>query len=221
MRKSATEGDEAVCYNQDSSALKYERIAGIDATIHESRSEPPTPPRSPPPKRLVKKSMDLAHTIVAKAQSNFEEMEECVHTKAIELETELSHMSQRLHKTYVTPEPLHLTGEMPNARRVSNASTIRTEEVFTPVHFHISVKPRITNAPDKSTNIFAASEYDESIVDGQVGQRFGVVEVENDENGESVLVDGLYNFAAMGGHFEDLVELPGSSVGTIVSTHHF
>ena len=130
-------------------------------------------------------------------------------------------MSQRLHKTYVTPGPLHVTEEMPNARKVSTESTIRTEEVFTPVHFHISVKPRITNAPDKSTNIFAASKYDESIVEGQVGQRFGVVEVGNDEDGESVLVDGFYNFAAMGGHFEDLVELLGSSVGTIVSYHHF
>ena len=130
-------------------------------------------------------------------------------------------MSQRLHKTYVTPGPLHVTEEMPNARKVSTESTIRTEEVFTPVHFHISVKPRITNAPDKSTNIFAVSEYDESIVEGQVGQRFGVVEVGNDEDGESVLVDGFYNFAAMGGHFEDLVELLGSSVGTIVSYHHF
>ncbi|KAK0112978.1 hypothetical protein ONS95_014692 [Cadophora gregata] len=215
MRKAATEGDEAVCCKQGSAALKYERIAGIDATLQEPRSVPPTPPRSPPPKKLIKRSMDLAHTLVAKAQSNFEEIEECVHTKTTELENELSHMSQKFHKAYVEPEPLHVTGEMPNARRVSTASSIRNEDVFTPIHFHISVKPRITNAPDKSTNVFAASEYDESIVEGQVGQRFGAFEHENNVDGESVLVDGLYNFAAMGGHFEDLVELPGSSVGTI------
>ncbi|KAH7418118.1 hypothetical protein BKA64DRAFT_700655 [Cadophora sp. MPI-SDFR-AT-0126] len=215
MKKAATEGDEAICCNQGSAALKYERIAGIDATLQEPQSVPPTPPRSPPPKKLVKKSMDLAHTLVAKAQLNFEEMEECVHTKATELENELSHMSQKFHKTYVEPEPLHVTGEMPNARRVSTASSIRNEEVFTPIHFHISVKPRITNAPDKSTNIFAASEYDESIVEGQVGQRFGALEDENGDDGERAIVGGLYNFAAMGGHFEDLVELPGSSVGTI------
>lgn len=54
-------------------------------------------------------------------------------------------------------------------------------------------------------------------MEGQVGQRFGAFEEDQDDDGESVLVDGLYNFAAMSGHFEDLVELPGSSVGTIVS----
>ncbi|KAG4442620.1 hypothetical protein IFR05_001876 [Cadophora sp. M221] len=218
MRKSATVGDEALCCYQGSTAasLKYERIAGIDVTVQEARSPPPTPPRSPPPKRLVKKSLDLAHTLVAKAQSKSEEVAECIHSKATELENELSHLSETFHQTYADPEPLHVTGEVPNARRVSAASSIQTEKVFTPVHFHISVKPRITNAPDKSTNLFSGSDFDEAIVEGQVGQRFGAFgEDDEDEDGESVLVDGLYNFAAMGGHFEDLVELPGSSVGTI------
>lgn len=224
MRKSATVGDAALCCYQGSTAasLKYERIAGIDATVQEARSPPPTPPRSPPPRRLVKKSLDLAHTLVAKAQSKSEEVAECIHSKATELENELSHLSNTIHQTYADPEPLHVTGEMTNARRVSTASIIQSEKVFTPVHFHISVKPSITNAPDKSTNLFAGSDYDEAIVEGQVGQRFGAFEEdEEDEDGESVLVDGLYNFAAMGGHFEDLVELPGSSVGTIVSLHSF
>ncbi|KAL2074510.1 hypothetical protein VTL71DRAFT_8288 [Oculimacula yallundae] len=215
MKKASTEGDQALCCIQGSTAasLKYEKIAGIDVTLSKS----PTPPRSPPPKRLVKKSPDLVHALVAKAQSKSEEIAECLHSKATELENELSRFSNAIQHTYDDPAPLHVTGDMPNARRVSAVSTVEIAKVFAPIHFHICVKPRITNAPDKSTNLFSSSDYDESIVEGQVGQRFGACEQEDeeDEDGESVLVDGLYNFAAMGGHFEDLVELPGSSVGTI------
>ncbi|CZS90143.1 uncharacterized protein RAG0_01299 [Rhynchosporium agropyri] len=223
IEKAATEGEQVLCCGQASAAAsaKYERIAGIDVKVEEPETAPATPPRSPPHKRLVKKSPDLVHTFLSKARSKSEEIVECLHSKTTELEKELSRFSKTLQHTYYDdPAPLHVTGNMPNARRVSAISTIDIEKVFTPLHFHIGVKPRITNAPDKSTNLFSSSDYDQSIVEGQVGQRFGAYEEEDedgedDDDDESVLVDGLFNFAAMSGHFEDLVELPGSSVGTI------
>ncbi|KAJ5054740.1 uncharacterized protein L3040_001005 [Drepanopeziza brunnea f. sp. 'multigermtubi'] len=186
----------------------YERVAGIDEQI----SRPPAPPRSPPPtKKLVKRSVDMAHALAAKAQ--------CIHTRVKELEDELAHLYNKVEAQVEAnmggAEPLRVTGELLNARKLSAASTVAPGRVFTPIRFQISIKPRIANAPDKSTNL-VASEFDESIVEGQVGQRFGAFEEEEEEEGgESVLVGGLYNFAAMGGHFEDLVELPGSSVGTM------
>lgn len=197
------EGDSFTCCTLKPASAKYERIAGIE-------TRPPTPPQTPPPKKLVKKSVDMAHALVAKAQ--------CIHTKVKEVEDELAHLYSRVEAQVeaqmADPEPLHVTGELLNARKLSAASTVAHARVFTPIRFQISVKPRITNAPDKSTSL-AASDFDESIVEGQVGQRFGADEEEEDSDGESVLVDGLYNFAAMGGHFEDLVELPGTSAGTI------
>ncbi|CZS93340.1 hypothetical protein WAI453_000958 [Rhynchosporium graminicola] len=223
IEKAATEGEQVLCCGQASAAAsaKYERIAGIDVKVEEPETAPATPPRSPPHKRLMKKSPDLVYTLLSKARSKSEEIVECLHSKTTELEKELSRFSKTLQHTYYDdPAPLHVTGNMPNARRVSAISTIDIEKVFTPLHFHIGVKPRITNAPDKSTNLFSSSDYDQSIVEGQVGQRFGAYEEEDeddedDDDDESVLVDGLFNFAAMSGHFEDLVELPGSSVGTI------
>ncbi|KAK2630308.1 hypothetical protein QTJ16_001128 [Diplocarpon rosae] len=170
-------------------------------------------------KKLVKKPVDFPHTLAAKLKSKSEDIAECIHAKAKELEADLATLQDKF-ETQMDPEPLRVTGELLNARKMSAVSTIIQEDVFTPIHFYISVKPSITNAPDKSTNL-AANDFDESIVEGQVGQRFGAFEEEEeeeeDEDGESVLVEGLYNFAAMGGHFEDLVELPGSSVGTMVS----
>ncbi|PBP24378.1 hypothetical protein BUE80_DR004629 [Diplocarpon rosae] len=204
------------CCSQKLASAKYERITGIDVLVGESNTSPPTPPKSPPPRKLVKKPADFPHTLAAKLKSKSEDIAECIHAKAKELEAELAILQDKF-ETQMDPEPLRVTGELLNARKMSAVSTIIQEDVFTPIHFHISVKPRITNAPDKSTNL-AASDFDESIVEGQVGQRFGAFdeeEEEEDEDGECVLVEGLYNFAAMGGHFEDLVELPGSSVGTI------
>ncbi|KAK6585433.1 hypothetical protein PZA11_002160 [Diplocarpon coronariae] len=201
------------CCSQKPASAKYERIAGIDVLIGQSSSSPPTPPKSPPPRKLVKKSVDFPHALAAKLKSKSEDIAECIHAKAKELEAELAILQEKF-ETQTDPEPLRITGELLNARKMSAVSTMFQEDIFTPIHFYISVKPRITNAPDKSTNL-AASDFDESIVEGQVGQRFGAFEEEEDEDGESVLVEGLYNFAAMGGHFEDLVELPGSSVGTI------
>lgn len=193
---------------------KSERIAGIDVQVQDNRANLPSPPRSPPPNKLIKKTVEFAHSLASRVQHRSEELAECLHDKAEELEQDLNKLSQNL-QVAGDAEPFRVNGALPNARTLSNASAVDLQKVFSPIHFQISVRPRITNAPDKSS-LFAMSECDESIVEGQVGQRFGAFEDASGEAGEQVLVDGLYNFAEMSGHFEELVELPGSSVATIV-----
>jgi hypothetical protein len=53
-----------------------------------------------------------------------------------------------------------------------------------------------------------------------VGQRFPTEGTEDSwgkKEHPQVMVDGMYNFAKMGGTFEDMVALPGKAVTTKVS----
>lgn len=83
-------------------------------------------------------------------------------------------------------------------------------QIFSPIKIRISVKPRIEGAVDRSVDLLGA-DWEENIVAGQIGQRFFDGDGTRDEE-----VDGLFNFAMMEGTLEDMVEMPGRAVTTIV-----
>ncbi|TVY81711.1 hypothetical protein LSUE1_G003658 [Lachnellula suecica] len=90
------------------------------------------------------------------------------------------------------------------------------ETVFTPITFSITVEPTIDDSP-----LSSASVTNWAIVGGECGQRFptALSDAEDASGGEhpDVMVNGLYNFAKLPGSWEDMVELPGNSVTSVVS----
>lgn len=77
------------------------------------------------------------------------------------------------------------------------------DTTFSPFHISITVKPRISGIMPDLTILEHAEE---SKVEGEVGQMLKA----------AVGDAGYYNFAQMPGNFEDLVELPGNSVSSVV-----
>ncbi|KAI9645761.1 hypothetical protein NHQ30_005193 [Ciborinia camelliae] len=95
------------------------------------------------------------------------------------------------------------------------------EGIFGEVEFDISIDPKISNVLTipSALNTHPKGESESTTIAGEVGQKFptegtadSIGKVEHPE----VMVDGLYNFAKLGGLFEDLVCLPGESVGSRV-----
>jgi len=85
------------------------------------------------------------------------------------------------------------------------------DTIFTPIHFMLSIEPRISGCTDKKPyghSIIGAT------VQGEVGQKLND-DALKDEN-EDVMVNGLYNFAKLA-CFEDMVELPGTAATSVVS----
>ncbi|KAL3419361.1 hypothetical protein PVAG01_09583 [Phlyctema vagabunda] len=89
------------------------------------------------------------------------------------------------------------------------------EEVFSPIHFSITVTPRISGTMTAQTFDMEESA-EESVVEGEVGQKFptGGIHGEHADH----CVDGMYNFAKLPGNFEDLMELPGNSITSVEPT---
>ncbi|TEY80415.1 hypothetical protein BOTCAL_0038g00130 [Botryotinia calthae] len=107
------------------------------------------------------------------------------------------------------------------------------EEVFGEIEFEIGIEPKISNIlalPSLSSPLPTISRTIGSIhnsaahtegtrVLGEVGQKFpteGTLDSMGKVEHEEAIVHGLYNFAKLGGAFEEQVSLPGESVGSRV-----
>lgn len=91
------------------------------------------------------------------------------------------------------------------------------EGIFGELEFEIGVEPKISNTLSVSLPITQHTETTK--VAGEVGQKFpteGTRDSAGKEEHEEAMVHGLYNFAKLGGAFEDQVSLPGESVGSRV-----
>lgn len=91
-------------------------------------------------------------------------------------------------------------------------------QVFTDIEFNIAVRPEIAgmNIPKGVFEHHAQL----TTVKSQVGQKFSSMSEEYSE-GEGLAINGLYNFAKLPVNFEDLIELPGSTVSTVVCLPKF
>lgn len=99
---------------------------------------------------------------------------------------------------------------------------------FAPLHtlwlLHYSPKtPLLTCASVSNTlkvlNITTGPETQTTLVAGEVGQKFpteGTLDSVGKMEHPEVMVDGLYNFAKLAGALEEMVGLPGISVGSRV-----
>ncbi|QSZ30470.1 hypothetical protein DSL72_000024 [Monilinia vaccinii-corymbosi] len=106
-----------------------------------------------------------------------------------------------------------LAGERKGARERLDADF---EGVFGEVEFEICVEPRVSGTL-KLPSIGPHTET--ATVAGEVGQKFpteGTLDSVGKIEHPEVMVDGLYNFAKMGGAFEEQVSFPGASVGSRV-----
>ncbi|TGO85048.1 hypothetical protein BPOR_0437g00060 [Botrytis porri] len=87
------------------------------------------------------------------------------------------------------------------------------EDIFGGVEFEIGIEP-------KSGSIHNSAAHTETTrVLGEVGQKFpteGTLDSMGKVEHEEAIVHGLYNFAKLGGAFEEQVSLPGESVGSRV-----
>ncbi|KAF5873445.1 uncharacterized protein Bfra_004905 [Botrytis fragariae] len=107
------------------------------------------------------------------------------------------------------------------------------EEIFGEVEFEIGIEPQISNTlslSSLSSPLPAISHTGGSVhnnaahtettrVLGEVGQKFpteGTLDSMGKAEHEEAIVHGLYNFAKLGGAFEEQVSLPGESVGSRV-----
>ncbi|KAH8663520.1 hypothetical protein BGZ60DRAFT_69342 [Tricladium varicosporioides] len=124
----------------------------------------------------------------------------------------MKHLRVRSKEEYI---PVYFDDPDPQRRALDSDY----DEIFTPVHFSISIQPRINRSLENKLFEYEAQR---SIVSGEVGQKFPTALF--DSNGEPLngeykdtIINGLYNFAKVPGSFEDLIELPGNSVTTVVS----
>jgi hypothetical protein len=123
---------------------------------------------------------------------------------------ERSHPNPEVANQFNPPDSL-----LGQARHGSTSSAIDPDyhEVFTPLTFSITVQPEITGK--KIEDLVHGKEECISIVGEQAGQKFPTGGCKDGEG----LVNGLYKFAKMPGDFEDLVELPGDAITSLVSIH--
>jgi hypothetical protein len=85
---------------------------------------------------------------------------------------------------------------------------------YTPIHIGIHVKPHISNIMN---GLPCPGEQEEALVADEVGQRLVVEHTQDADGIDTHLASGYYNFAKMPGNFEDLIELPGCAVTSVVS----
>ena len=88
--------------------------------------------------------------------------------------------------------------------------------VFTPIRFNICVEPQISGIV---VGVSFEKPEETSIVAGEVGQKFPTdfdMPANVKGNAEEEIIDGLYNFAKLPGSFEDLIELPGNAITSLV-----
>ncbi|KAF7897098.1 hypothetical protein EAF00_005326 [Botryotinia globosa] len=107
------------------------------------------------------------------------------------------------------------------------------EKIFGEVEFEIGIEPKISNTlalPSLSSSLptlprtggsfhNSAAHTETTRVLGEVGQKFpteGTLDSMGKVEHEEAIFHGLYNFAKLGGAFEEQVSLPGESVGSRV-----
>ncbi|KAJ8065074.1 hypothetical protein OCU04_005787 [Sclerotinia nivalis] len=93
------------------------------------------------------------------------------------------------------------------------------EGIFGELEFEIGIEPKISNTLSLSSSLPITPHTETTKVAGEVGQKFpteGTRDSVGKEEHEEAIVHGLYNFAKLGGTFEELVCLPGESVGSRV-----
>jgi hypothetical protein len=84
---------------------------------------------------------------------------------------------------------------------------------FTPMHIGIHIEPHISNIMN---GLPCAGEYEEALVVDEIGQRLVVEHTHDADFVDNHAASGYYNFAKMPGNFEDLIELPGNAVTSVV-----
>jgi hypothetical protein len=84
---------------------------------------------------------------------------------------------------------------------------------FTPMHIGIHIKPHISNLVN---GLPCPGEYEETLIADEVGQRLVVEHTQDAKSADLHATSGYYNFAKMPGNFEDLIELPGNAVTSVV-----
>ena len=85
---------------------------------------------------------------------------------------------------------------------------------YTPMYIGIHVKPHISNIVN---GLPCPGEYEETLLADEVGQRLAVEHTQGTGGIDTYAARGYYNFAKMPGNFEDLIELPGNAVTSVVS----
>ncbi len=169
----------------------------------------------------------MTRTILSKARSASDEV---AYTRSTTAEVQSFTASCELpinDAPLVVTKTITTTTTPPKNTTADDLNPDNPADIFTPIHLHITVRPCITNAPDVHRGLDGG--IDGAVVQGQVGQRFSSgMNCEDDDGGGvrgvkdgcgngSGMLEELYNFAELPGNFEDLVELPGSSVGSVVS----
>jgi hypothetical protein len=108
--------------------------------------------------------------------------------------------------------------------KVEHAKCLSHDSVFKPMRIGINVTPHISNIVDLPShevkdffNGHTIGDPHDALISCEVGQR---LPVEHSHDASCVdthtLMNGYYNFAKMPGQFEDLVELPGNAVTSVV-----
>lgn len=118
-------------------------------------------------------------------------------------------------------QKFHLHDEIPKSNTIMNKVDSQQQfdslynTVFKEITFSIAVRPEIAglNIPKSLFEHHAQH----STVHGEVGQKFSAMSAEYVESG-GMEVNGLYNFTKLPVHFEDLIELPGSTISTVVGS---
>lgn len=91
------------------------------------------------------------------------------------------------------------------------------EAIFTPIRMNIDVQPRISGCLD---NKISGEFIGGAMLTGEIGQKFPTVLPDYnvfEDMHDKCMLNGLYNFAKLPGSFEDMVELPGTAVTSVVS----
>jgi hypothetical protein len=113
---------------------------------------------------------------------------------------------------------------------VEEIKRLSHDAVFKPMRLSIHVEPRISNELSLPNRVYrfksgcpsliralGVTEPDGPLLTRQVGQRLPVQHSYDDTFRDShTLLDGYYNFAKMPGQFEDLIELPGNAMSSVV-----
>jgi hypothetical protein len=90
-----------------------------------------------------------------------------------------------------------------NGHVATSHTAVDPEAIFSPIYIGITIKPRISNI---MTSLTTLEHSEETRVEGEVGQKLKA----------AVNSGGYYNFAKMPGSFEDLIELPGNAISSVV-----
>ncbi|ESZ91271.1 hypothetical protein SBOR_8338 [Sclerotinia borealis F-4128] len=108
-----------------------------------------------------------------------------------------------------------LAGEQKTARERLDGPL---EEVFGDVEFEVSIEPKVSNTLQLPT-ITNTPHSEHTVITCEVGQKFpteGTADSVGKMEHPDSMVGGRYNFAKLGGAFEEQVSLPGESVGSRV-----